>query len=132
MGSNRLTSSSSSPSDWQGEATTTWAVRASRTIGRDFLCDDPEESSRVTYDEVRACFLVRGVAGHLPGKGRAANPSRMVLAITNGIFAASLQTRGPSNSPWRNGWLPTIHTCSGPWMGETIQVNHQAYCVVQT
>ena len=82
-GSRRLTTSAApSPSEWLGKATTTWAVQASLAMFRERLCDDPEESLQATCDEVRAHFLER-VLRDPSMEGRAVNPSRIVLAITN-------------------------------------------------
>ena len=85
-GSRRLTTSAApSPTVWLGEATTIWAVLASLAMFRERLCDDLEESSRATYDDVRARFLER-VSRDPSMEGRAANPSRIVLAITNAFL----------------------------------------------
>ena len=53
---------------------------------RHFLCNDPEESSQATCDEVHALFLKRLVFGLPSMEGRAANPSRIMSAITNTFF----------------------------------------------
>ena len=85
-GSMRLTTSAApSPSEWPGEATTTWAVQASLAMFRERLCDNPEESSQATCDEVRAHFFER-VLRDPSMEGHAANPSRIVLAITNAFL----------------------------------------------
>ena len=60
-GSRRLkTSAAPSPSEWLGEATTTWAVEASLAMFRERLCDFPEESSRATCT---CSFLGKGATG---------------------------------------------------------------------
>ena len=85
-GSRRLTTSAApSPSEWLDEATTTLAVQASLAMFQDRLCDNPEESLRATCDEVRAHFLER-VSRDPSMEGRAANPSHIVLAITNAFL----------------------------------------------
>ena len=69
-GSRRLTTSAApSPLEWLGEATTTWVVQASLAMYRECLCDDHEESSKATCEEVGTCsFLGEGVAGSFNGR----------------------------------------------------------------
>ena len=109
-GSRRLTTSAApSPSEWLGKATTTWAVQASLAMFRERLCDDHEELLRATCDEVRAHFLVRVLQVPLM-EGRAETPP--VECWPQPMHCSAwLQTATPSNSPWRNEWLPTEQRC---------------------